>query len=139
MATHSSSVTISESVCSKKQKSNIAPSIFVQHQDQSEYESLRDTLKVCDLMVNITAHITSLIAQYGIGDVVLCDCKENEIFISPSMKDEFKQYECVDCDDGICSSITCENCIEKGNDWIWPRRKAEKSYPIILCSACMII
>ena len=122
----------------KKQKCSNEPSIFPNERDQSEYESLRDTLKICQLLVDITTSIISIIAQYGIGAVVMCDCKQYEILILPSMRNDFMRFHCPDCNDGTCSSMQCVKCTEKSNRWsIEPTRKINESNPMIVCCECV--
>lgn len=122
----------------KKQKCCVdEPCIFPNEQDQSAYESLRDTLKICQLLLDITKSIISLIAQYGIGAVVLCDCREYEILILPSMRNDFKRCHCPDCNDGTCSSIQCKKCTQKLNIWSIEPRKSNESNPMIVCCECV--
>ena len=94
------------------------------------------TLKECILMKDIILKIVQIIAEYGLGCIEICECKQEEMLILPSMAIEFNRLNCTDCDIGSCSTMQCEVCVIQRNSWIYDQYLSSESHPIASCRYC---
>ena len=105
--------------------------------EEEQQNELTKILKQCKMIKqnDISNLSISIIAQFSLGYIVLCECGIGEVLILPSMEKHFEKFQCRDCQNE-CLSIRCKNCIDEENLFNFNPKMYDTSYPPETCKKC---